>query len=573
MDGIGIGTSSAKLRECYELVATRELTIRGLLYRHLQPWISEFRCRALHHNVSSATEDKPTIVAQAEPCPDTALIAFASLVCHRLAARRCFVTLISSSSEYILAEASKSTSLQYGSTNDADTPWLGTCSILREEGMASLAVDGWRRARSGREAPVEEGYYYTEGMSPHWHIISDLRAGEYAQRGVMGHSPRPIRFYASIPLRGATGSVLGSLTIVDDEPRFGVSSDDLTYLEDIADTIVEHLGSVVVRSQRQRSERQIQGLGLFNSGKSSLRQWWLKQEDVRIATAGRHTARRTARQRKEAGVMEFGATSSSSTGESKLPHDENASESDSDSSLDTGVNDPVTSTATTLRNSVADTSRRKHKIATQDFGANLDVPGVPVSKLLLEPSGRVERGRKTANAGKPDGSDFDLEIASRYTYSRASQLMRQAMGADGVVFLNANAVQSRKKDVKAPSLKHESSDTSTHSPMRSTSEYETSEGSTATSEQHCMIEGFSTRDESSLHDVENSYRFDVSESFLATLIKRYSGGKIFNFGSDGTCYSSSGDDNATSGSNSETQRKTVRTPRDGRRLGRVMPGE
>lgn len=117
-------------------------------------------------------------------------------------------------------------------------------------------------------------------------------------RSTFRHSPQPVRFYASIPLRASTGSVLGSLTIIDDSPRYGLSANELAFMEDVSDTITQHLDAVVVRSQRQRSERLIQSLGLFNSGKSSLRQWWLKQEDSRLATAGRHTKRQTKQQRK-----------------------------------------------------------------------------------------------------------------------------------------------------------------------------------------------------------------------------------------------------------------------------------
>lgn len=89
--------------------------------------------------------------------------------------------------EYVLAEASRTTSLQYSSVEDArDTPWLGTCSFLREEGMASAAIDGWRRARSVRDVPEDDGYYYTEGLSPHWHIVSDVRSEEqYARRATI----------------------------------------------------------------------------------------------------------------------------------------------------------------------------------------------------------------------------------------------------------------------------------------------------------------------------------------------------------------------------------------------------
>lgn len=57
--------------------------------------------------------------------------------------------------------------------------------------------------------------------------------------------------------------------------------------QDVSDTIAEHLHTTVARLQRQRSERLIQALALFNSGKSSLREWWMSEEENRIMGTGR----------------------------------------------------------------------------------------------------------------------------------------------------------------------------------------------------------------------------------------------------------------------------------------------
>lgn len=57
--------------------------------------------------------------------------------------------------------------------------------------------------------------------------------------------------------------------------------------QDISDTIAQHLHTTVASLQRQRSERLIQALSLFNSGKSSLREWWLSEEDNRVLNTGR----------------------------------------------------------------------------------------------------------------------------------------------------------------------------------------------------------------------------------------------------------------------------------------------
>jgi len=89
-----------------------------------------------------------------EGCPDTALAALAQLGALRLHARRAFISLITADREYVLAEATKSMSLQYDVVEDPkDTPWLGTCSFMRSEGLVDLAVRNWRKARRLREVP------------------------------------------------------------------------------------------------------------------------------------------------------------------------------------------------------------------------------------------------------------------------------------------------------------------------------------------------------------------------------------------------------------------------------------
>jgi hypothetical protein len=359
-------------------------------------------------------------------------------------------------------------------------------------------------------------------------IISDVqREEQYAQRNFIKQSPKPVRFYAAIPLRAATGSVLGSLTIVDDAPRFGLSAGEFAFLEDVADTITQHLDAVVVRSQRQRSERLVQSLGLFVNGKSSLRQWWLRQEDSKDKNLGRHTARQTAEQRKAAGNSEFGnthASSSSSTGVPGLPHDEDSgSDSDSGSQHDSdqGDGDPITSTAASLQNDVADIARNQAEVSTHDFGPATNSSRSPAPKLLLEPPS--QRGTRRRVDKMPDAPDFDLETASRHAYSRAGNLIRQATSADGVVFVNANVARGNKKQA-TPSLKPESSDASDKSQTPGAgvlSDNDTSDGSAAGTDRPCVVEAYSTRDASSLHDPEKkTYRFDLSEPFLAQLIRR-----------------------------------------------------
>lgn len=151
--------------------------------------------------------------------------------------------------------------------------------------------------------------------------------------------------------------------------------------------------------------------------------------------------------------------------------------------------------------------------------------------------------------------------------------MRQALDADGVVFTNVNIAQTKKRG-NASSSKQGSTDTSEkidQPGVLSDQDHDTSDGSAADIDKNCLIEAFSTKDASSLKERSSIFRFDLSESWLAQLIRRHPNGKIWNFSPDGSCYSSSGEDTAASASGSNSK-ISIKKTRDGRRLGKVMPG-
>ena len=553
------------------------------VWRNLHPWAKEYHpSLLLSPHIFPIDHEQP--IPPPAPCPDTALVAFAQLVALRLRARRCLITLSSSDIDYVLTEATKTMSLQYESVEDVrDTPWLGTCSYLSDDGLNKFAMDSWRRARQVRDVPSEQDHFYTEGCSPHWQIISDVRAAkDLAQRAFVRRS-QSLRFYAAIPLRSGSGSVIGSLAILDDIPRHGISALEMSYLEDVADTITQHLNATVVRSQRQRSERMVQSLGLFNNGKSSLRHWWLKQEATRISVAGRHNAQKlTKGERTIAANQEFGLKAG---GSSSDPDRSSASEKLERYSSETGEELDLPSPASAA-NTRATAERGTAHIMSRDFASSARMPPYPHrDKSPTRPRPGRKRGVKptspasvTSAPGKshlsvPTGEDFDLGIFSARTYARASNLMREAIGAEGVVFADVSNHSGGTRGGK-----FDASSASDRFVQRLTSDGDTSD--TATSKM-CNLHAFSSKEASS---ITNSTRlasgFEMPEDLLSQLIRRYPNGHIFNFEANGTyCTSSGGDESTsgvgdTSGGNSlsdGSKRKKQRGPRHGKRLPEIMP--
>jgi GAF domain-containing protein len=199
--------------------------------RYLQAWRNTYR-------PSAAFDISPFQVDASDPrvvqkvCPDSALLAFAQLATWRLNARRAFVTLVDADREYVLAEASKSMAFQHDRVKDMnDAASIGTCSFPRSDALTDRVLITWQAARHIREPSTKDDHYYTEGVSPHWQVLRDLRHDSECQDVPFVQHARWGRFYCAVPLRSAQGSVIGSVFIMDDRPRYGISEEQLTFLE------------------------------------------------------------------------------------------------------------------------------------------------------------------------------------------------------------------------------------------------------------------------------------------------------------------------------------------------------
>ena len=315
-----------------------------------------------------------------------------------------------------------------------------------------------------RDRPTIDDFYYTDGISSHYHVISDMRDNEDCQATTFAQHATWARFYCSVPLRCSGGSVLGAFTIMDDRPRYGISEDELLFLEDMSDSVTEHLHSIVVRAQRQRSDRLIQALGLFNRGKGTLRDWFLGQEDSRREHTGRHAENNvlSPMQRKAFADSEFGVQESLSDG-----------------------NEGSSQESRNLRNKQSRPSLRS---------------------------------RKSKTAGKTSRNEnFDLSAETDRTYARASNLIREALSADGVVFVDAHTISATLQGLHS---------NDSESGTKSTSE---SEGSTTShdgpSQPICKTNGFSIRQDTSAATTRPAEQFfNLPASSLRHLIKRYPAG-------------------------------------------------
>jgi hypothetical protein len=165
------------------------------------------------------------------------------------------ISLIDGHNQYILAEATSSLPLRSGRRHDAGHElWLGNVRIPRSSGVCERVL-GLNTLDAGKAVAV---------------VIDDMAENEQlCTRSYVKEGPK-WRFYAGVPMRSPDGAVIGAVCIFDDKLRDGLSEADLEILHDLADTVVEHLATYILREDNRRGERMVRGLTSFLDGASSL---------------------------------------------------------------------------------------------------------------------------------------------------------------------------------------------------------------------------------------------------------------------------------------------------------------
>ncbi|THY14761.1 hypothetical protein D6D01_08050 [Aureobasidium pullulans] len=514
-------------------------------------------------------------------CNDTALAAFAQLGALRLNAQRCFISLLSSSTEYVLAESTRTLSLQYDASHAKhDGLVLGTAAFPREDAITHLASNDWRRASSAREPPPSNAHYYTEGQSAHWLIVSDMSTQSRFLNLplVRGMNQDPLRFMCAVPIRSKLGSLVGSYCIIDTKPRYGVSADDMTFLEDMASTITNHLEAVVSTARQERAEKLIQGIGLFNTGKDTLRHWWIANDDEK-------------NNRARGSVDDLGPNRSAQS--ERVNHDLGPEVSVESHARHTARSSRAANASPDTTQNAASKDLPK-STSVKDFGAADRGPtshdNIPKQEDISKPSHEGQPPGLSPNpesrnsqpfSEEPENKTFNLQSEVKQAYSRASNLIRESLGAEGVLFLDASMSHVSEPRPKAATGEVEGSAFASVS-TNNTSDTTDTDSPDFSKSPDCSVIGFSTRAKSSLKGfVPSKNHLGLSRSFQKRLMRRYPNGTVFNFSESGSVYPSSGEEGSSGGDtsatgSSETVRKgkttRSRSARDGEALSGIFNG-
>ena len=391
-----------------------------------------------------------------------------------------------------------------------------------------------------------------------------------------------IRFLTCVPLRTPGGMVIGSYIVADDQIRDGLNDSEMQFMRDMGVTVMDYLEAGRAKQKQYRAERMVKAMGLFIEGRATLRDWWLQ--------GGHHSQNAVVRKRTQHNVplekqadREFGVQDPVDEFNAKglnglYPHDAprpTLFRSPSSSTLSHSIHDdPKTDGSPILpkRESMLSTSTGTTFVTRSWHDRN---SSVTTFDAATEPTAESEERHHSVAFDLPPenvGPDASKELQEvlfssdlKGVFARASNLIREAISVDGVLFLDASIGSfggSADKEVmeeKAPGAFDAeklttSSDDDQNGGRPSEAELTAevvqemaAHKNENSMEKHCNILGFSTRRRSSLRGhVPYEEHKQFPESIMRRLLKRYPHGKVFNFEEDGS-FSSSDTDHATSG--------------------------
>ncbi|KZL64267.1 hsp90-like protein [Colletotrichum incanum] len=463
--------------------------------------------------------DASNFIPPSELCSssDPALTAFAELGALRLNATRALVSLFDSKYQYIVAEATPSLPLTpKGKAEGFQTGehlLLSGTALPRSSGVCEIVLT---IPESCDNAPSQE----TELPVT---VIPDLtKDPRTAERPLCLHSLGN-RFYAGVPLRSHKGINIGVFSVLGETPREGLDSASTRLMQDMSMVIVDYLDAKRNRDDHRRADRMVRGVGSFIEGKSTMSGWRLRNNpdsfhDHPYFEGGLNKNQQHLQQENELIAAEASQREAASLNDWQQPSPQ---------------------------------SREYLKTTEphQRTGNQALVPSV---------SGKSLKSARSGSGGSAHGNRDPHDTELRHIFSKASNIVREAIEVESVLFLDATIgsfgglADSKSFHVTSKGAKSPSSS----SDERSSSGPGSSNNSVASQEDAtCRVLGFSSSATSSIDgDMPSQSHASISEKFLAKLLRRYPEGKIFNFDEHGSIQSSdfSGDDRSL----------TVQTPID-----------
>jgi hypothetical protein len=403
--------------------------------------------------------------------PDPCLTAFAQLGLYRLNATHSIVSLFDRTYQHFVAEAIRCPPL-CDTAFDGQVVYCGT-AIPRVNSLCEHVLTGPPELAS---IPGT-----TDGAAPVNLPVSVIPDLDKDPR-FCHIRDKNRRFYAGVPIRSPTGVNIGVYCIVDNKPRLnGLTKDQVQFVRDISKTAMDYLEAKRSSEWYRRGERMVRGLGSFVEGQATLSNW---------------------------------SDNPNKSFFRDLP----------------GVQEGVLN---------------KRLQEAPPGGLSPGLVGVAASPTMGGGAGGIWAGegrgvfskeRTTPEKGTNRlTSAAQLQADVERVFSKASNVIREAVEVEGVVFLDASVRafggMIGKEVSEPPILTRVPSSQSSSDESSPTATVGNGNGDHGT----CNVLGFSTSSNSSINgDALPPHHAAIPEKLLRRLLQRYHHGHIFNFETDGS---------------------------------------
>ncbi|EUC43268.1 hypothetical protein COCMIDRAFT_7305 [Bipolaris oryzae ATCC 44560] len=207
----------------------------------------------------------PTLDYAPRVSDDKALTAFAQLGALRLNARRCLISFFDRKDCFLLAEATKTLSLDTGEPEfDDDRLCFGTTIFPKEQSLCNYTVN---------LAPKYTTLPFDDPSDLPSLVVNDLSKDKRFCDFPFVKGPPYSRFYAGVPIRSPTGHSIGTYCVLDEKPRDGLTPHQLAFLKSMAGTVMRHMERTRAAEDHRRAKIMVKSLGSFAEGKSGLENW------------------------------------------------------------------------------------------------------------------------------------------------------------------------------------------------------------------------------------------------------------------------------------------------------------
>ncbi|KAI0112493.1 hypothetical protein GGR51DRAFT_568616 [Nemania sp. FL0031] len=195
---------------------------------------------------------------------DPILTSLAQLGACRTGASRAFISLFDRAHQYTIAEATQTSTLRPDSSSNG-TPheqfWLRGTAIPRNNGVCQRFLNTIKAVKNDCDADLPVN------------VIPDIRADPYLlSEGSCVLLGSPIRGYVGVPIRSQNGVDFGEYSIVTEHPiRAGEWTDtNSRLLREISQSVLDHLLSKASQLESKRAEKKTLAIGSFVEQRSTM---------------------------------------------------------------------------------------------------------------------------------------------------------------------------------------------------------------------------------------------------------------------------------------------------------------